>query len=172
MRILNVDEAYGWAVGWTDFEEGRRLPTLPSRLPYYAKAPLHDADIALCRQIESALHPWRACLLWVTEWAIWPSSANWHLFYRLRRTYGEIRLIEEAPVHVFLDYESADLATFIQVGILHGWDFHLIPVEGYCRAFISHDEYIEFASASGNQHLVEEFASLFGGAEIIGSPSA
>src|SRR5438067_13540264 len=36
-------------------------------------------------------------LLWITEWGIWPTSENWHLYYRLRQTYSDHRLLDEAP---------------------------------------------------------------------------
>ena len=61
-------------------------------------------------------------LLWITEWSIWPSSENLHLYYRLRHTYGDHRLLHEAPGHLFLEYESEDLATFLQVAMLNGWE--------------------------------------------------
>ena len=52
-------------------------------------------------------------LLWITEWSIWPSSENWHLHYKLRHSYGDLRLLHEAPGHLFLGHESEDLASFL-----------------------------------------------------------
>src|SRR5262249_49955326 len=68
-----------------------------------------------------------SCLLWVTEWGIWPSSENPHLFYRLRQTYSENRPLDEAPGHLFLKDEVPDLTSFISVGIICGWGFQLNP---------------------------------------------
>src|SRR6266566_2493403 len=48
-------------------------------------------------------------LLWITEWGIWPSSENWHLYYRLRQTYSDQGLLDEAPGHLFLEHEVEDL---------------------------------------------------------------
>ena len=45
-------------------------------------------------------------LLWITEWEIWGSCENWHLYYRLRQHYGDNRLLHEAPGHLFLGYEA------------------------------------------------------------------
>src|ERR1700676_3036622 len=50
-------------------------------------------------------------LLWITEWGIWPSSENWHLYYRLPQIYGDQRLLHEAPGHLFLEHELEDLAS-------------------------------------------------------------
>lgn len=95
--------------------------------------------------IEFALRPWTRSLLWVTTKGIWPSSENWHLYYRLRQSYGDHQLIDDAPGHLFQDYESPDLISFIQLGLCAGWDMSLLTEDDYARAFVSHDEWIEFA---------------------------
>ena len=71
---------------------------------------------------------------------MWPSSENWHLYYRLRQSHSDHRLIHEAPGHLFLEFEEADLVSFLEVGLIAGWDMHLIPTVGYGRVFVSHDE--------------------------------
>jgi hypothetical protein len=83
-------------------------------------------------------------LLWITQWSIWPSSENWHLYYRLRQSYDDHRLLEEAPGHLFLKHEGEDLASFLQIAIQHAWEGYLITELDYVSVFFSHDEYIEF----------------------------
>lgn len=83
-------------------------------------------------------------LLFITEWGIWGSSENWHLYYKLRQTYGDSRLLDEAPGHLFLDYEAEDLATFLQISMLNGWGGYILTDANYVNAFFSHDEYIDF----------------------------
>jgi hypothetical protein len=112
------------------------------------------------------LRPREACLIWVTAWGIWRSSENLHLYYRLRQSYGDQRLLDEAPALLFLDYEAADLVSFLEVGIACGWDMHLIPFVGYARMFVSHDEFVDFAPNEANPDLAHEFAAQFGGAEV------
>lgn len=94
------------------------------------------------------------CLLWITEWGIWPSSENPHLFYRLRQTYGENRLLNEAPGHLFLKHEVPDLASFISVGIISGWGFHLQPSPYWVRGFVSHDKWFNL-EAENESNLAE-----------------
>jgi hypothetical protein len=94
--------------------------------------------------LASYLQPFRECLLWVTEWGVWPSSENLHLFYRLRESYGERRHLHDAPGHSFLGHENADLATYIQVALQFGWGFYLVTSPSYQSAFVSHDEYVKF----------------------------
>ncbi len=83
-------------------------------------------------------------LLWVSAWNVWPSSENWHLYYRLRQSYGDQRLLEEAPGHLFLEHEAEDLASFLQLAMLNGWDGYVLTQADYVNVFFSHDEYIDF----------------------------
>jgi hypothetical protein len=98
----------------------------------------------LSRLIEATLRPRDRCLLWITTWSIWASGENWHLYYSLKKSYGDSRLLEEAPGHLFLDYEVPDLVSYLQLGLIAGWDMHLLPTNFDGRAFISHDGWLEF----------------------------
>ena len=99
----------------------------------------------------------RPTLLWITEWGIWPSSENWHLYYKLRQSCGDHRLLHEAPGHLFLEHEAEDLATFLQVAMLNGWGGYVLTQADYVNAFFSHDEYIDFfAKELHNLALVRE----------------
>jgi len=103
-----------------------------------------------CRLIESTLEPRDACLLWITRWGAWPSSENWQLYYRLRESYSDFRLLSEAPGHLFLQYEKHDLVSFLEIGIISGWKMHLIPTVGYGRAYV-HEEWVDFAMEDSSQ---------------------
>jgi hypothetical protein len=85
-----------------------------------------------------------SALLWITEWGIWPSSENWHLYYKLRQSYGDKRLLEDAPGHLFLKHESEDLASFLQLAILNGWGGYLLTEADFVNVFFSHDEHFDF----------------------------
>jgi hypothetical protein len=107
-------------------------PQKPYRLFYFAH---WIATSLTCRQ---------PALLWITEWGIWPSSENWHLYYKLRNTLGEQRLLQEAPGHLFLQHETEDLASFLQVAMLNGWGGYVLAEADFVNAFFSHDEYVDF----------------------------
>jgi len=83
-------------------------------------------------------------LLWITEWGIWQSSENLHLYYKMRQAYGDNRLLHEAPGHLFLAHETEDLASFLQIAMLNGWGGYVLTQAGYVNAFFSHDEHIDF----------------------------
>ena len=147
MRFLSVNECISWSIGQLiPLGEDQRptlsisgMHTLKCKLP----SSLYQIDY-FSQLIEGSLHPRDRCLLWVTDWSVGINTDNWHLYYRLRQSYGDQRLIEEAPGHLFLNYEIADMVSFIKIGLIHGWDIHLLPSEGYGRVFISHDEWVQF----------------------------
>ena len=97
--------------------------------------------------LQLTLSPRDECLMWVIEHGIWPSSENWHLFGRLRQSYGETRTLDEAPGHLFTSDEAADVTTFVEVSISCGWGFYLLT-SGPRQAFLSHDEYVDFVVES------------------------
>jgi hypothetical protein len=107
-------------------------PSSPGRIRYFAS------------WIANSLTYRMPTLLWVTEWGIWPSSENWHLYYRLRQSYGDPKLLQEAPGHLFLDYETEDLASFLHLAMLNGWGGYVLTQANYVNLFFSHDEYIRF----------------------------
>ena len=86
----------------------------------------------------------KPALLWITEWGIWESNENSHLYYKLRQAYGDYRLLHEAPGHLFLQHETEDLASFLQIAMLNGWGGYVLTQADYVNAFFSHDEYIDF----------------------------
>jgi hypothetical protein len=154
MKTLNSLEAIEWSkahkIGLN--EKGR--PVIAENamqwrrfeIPKYA-----SKQVWFCRFIESSLRPWSCCLLWITAWGIWESSENWHLYYRLRQSYGDYRLIEEAPAHLFLDYEIHDLISFLQIGLSAGWDFCLLTHDDCGRILVSHDEWIELVTRDATE---------------------
>lgn len=122
------------------------LPTIIG-LEYRVSAPLTGMKWSQLHWfagfLASHLEPFEECLLWVTESGVWPSSENLHLFYRLRESYGEHRPLADAPGHLFLQHEKADLTTFVAMALLSGWDFYLLPTPIYAAAFVSHDEFAD-----------------------------
>lgn len=80
--------------------------------------------------------------LWMTEWSIW--DENWHLYYKLRQSYRDLRQLHEAPGHLFHKHEAADLTSFLQVSMLNGWGGYLLTHANYVNLFFSHDEFFDF----------------------------
>jgi hypothetical protein len=106
---------------------------------------------ALSSYITSAITQGDSCLLWITQSGVWPSSENMHLYYRLRGSHGDRRLLHEAPGHLCLKHETDDLTTFLQLALLFGWDAYLLPSSDHLAVFCSHDEFLECYSRSSDQ---------------------
>jgi hypothetical protein len=102
----------------------------------------------------------RPALLLITEWGIWPSCENWHLYYKLRHSYSDSRLLQDAPGHLFLEHEVEDLASFLQVSMLNGWGGYVLTEADYVNAFFSHDEFIHFFAK--NSSNLPDLAEVFG----------
>ncbi len=139
MRAYTKEECEQW------LQRGKRA--LPQPWRYRLEYGADDRRLAYrSRWIAEHLPYRKPVLLWITQWGIWSSSENWHLYHLLRKSHGEHRLLQEAPGHLFLDYEAADLASLLQVSIMNGWGGYLLTEADYVNAFFSHDEYIEFYS--------------------------
>jgi hypothetical protein len=117
---------------------------------------------AVSQRLADTIAPWHTALLWVTLADVWRSSVNLHLYYTLRRSYFDFRLISHAPGHLFLNYEHSDLVTFIEVGLLSGWDMHILGDSGYGRVFVSHDSWAQVwrSSATESDAITAEFQRL------------
>jgi hypothetical protein len=96
------------------------------------------------------LHSWDECLLWVTQWGVWPSAEDWPRYYNARGAHGERRSLEAAPAQVFRFDESALLVEFTTLVLENAWDAHIVPVRALRptgqRILISHDEWVEVRS--------------------------
>jgi hypothetical protein len=151
LRFYTADECEAWLDG-----RKRRKPDaveglLRHRLPY-PREPYRINYIA--HWIATNLTYRMPALLWMTEWGIWPSSENWHLYYKLRQSYSDQRLLHEAPGHLCLEHETEDLASFLQVAMHNGWGGYVLTQADYANAFFSHDEFIDFFS--DDQGIIDE----------------
>lgn len=100
----------------------------------------------------------RALLL--TEYGIWPSSEDWYLYYALRRLNGDFRQIQEAPCHIFLPHEGAELFSFLSLALRSGWGGVLFGNADDISIFFSHDDWLRVASHSNNVALDELVSNI------------
>lgn len=172
MRFYTSTECEEWCRAENVSLDSERRPhrALPNQhLLHCSLPPKFTQFLWFSRCIESALQPRHDCLLWVTASDIWRSSENHHLYYRLRQSYNDHRLLHDAPGHLCLDYERAEVVSLIYLAILFGWDVHLIPTVGYGRAFISHDE--EIAVGLDDPTKFGETTQALEGANISFTPN-
>ena len=159
MRFYTAQECKDWLSGFR-----RQLPDTQTGLhKARIKYPVEPHRIfSLAHRIAYFVTQQQRALLWITEWSIWPSSENWHLYYKVRQGYRDLRLLHEAPGHYFLDYEVEDLGTFLQLAILNGWGGYVLAEANSVNVFFSRDEYIDFA---GRDELLADVCREFGEAK-------
>jgi hypothetical protein len=143
LRFYTPDKCQAWLEGRKRTKPDSAEASVPYRMPYPSE-PYRVFRIA--HWIAMRLTYRMPALLWLTEWGIWSSTENWHLYYRLRQSYGDQRLLHEAPGHLFLKHEVEDLASFLQLSMLNGWGGYLLTEADYANLFFSNDEFINFYS--------------------------
>jgi hypothetical protein len=156
LRFYTKEESESWLSG-RERTKPDLIPGMSAERIKYPPEPYRFWFIA--HWIATKLTYRQPVLLWITEWGIWESSENWHLYYKLRQTYGDRRLLHEAPGHLFLEYETEDMASFLQVAMLNGWGGYILTDANYVNAFFSHDEFIDFFGDE-NANLEEVRAAL------------
>ena len=145
MRFFTADECNAW------LEESELGKTAPSDLAAKGISTLRfaipfDRLQWFSHYIAGLCETFDECLLEPIEWGIWPSSENLHLYYKVRQSYSDMRLLREAPGHLFLNYESEDIATFVQLCLMNLWDTNLATNYDWISVFLSHDEFVEIRS--------------------------
>jgi hypothetical protein len=144
LRFYTKQECEEWLLGIRKQKPDEALGLDRVRIGY---PPNHYQVFFFARWIAKRATLSTPALLWITEWGVWPTSENWHLYYKLRQTCGDLRLLHEAPGHLFLNHETEDLASFLQLCMLNGWGGYVVSQSGqHMDSFFSHDEYIDFFS--------------------------
>jgi hypothetical protein len=147
-----------------------RTPPFPHRL----RIDFRDQrarSYALAGRVVDWQGPFETCVMLVTEHGIWPSSENLHLYYAIRRSYGDRRVLTEAPGHVFLKHEKAELVTFLDLAVQFGWGCLIFKYPQDACLCLSHDEWMEF-SADFDLDAIAASAMDFGLAVVGGDRPA
>jgi len=117
---------------------------------FYAEGTRSGREPAVAAAAVRALGAWDECLLWVTEWGVWPSTEDWPQFYSWRGGHSERRSLEAAPGHLFGAGEARELETLLRFVLENGWDATALPALGGTatdrRVVTSHDEWIDMRS--------------------------
>jgi hypothetical protein len=126
-------------------------PTLIHReRPLHAVAGKPDEARVLAEKLAHALGKWDECLIWVSDWDIWPNEEDWPRYYAWRGAFGERRSLRVAPGHVLEAGDAVALRDVLAHILECGWDATLLPAEHQrstgLRIRTSHDEWIELQS--------------------------
>jgi hypothetical protein len=168
MQFLTHDEAKRLATTFTPtplerFDPYSLVETYPALQVAFENVP-GGRLYWVAERIADSLEYFDWCLLWVTLTEVWAGTENLHLYYTLRRSYGERSEIEQKPGQRFLRQEKPDLVSFLQVGMLNGWDMVLLTSHDYGRVFVSHDGWAECVHPNGQELL--GLQEVFAGAKL------
>ncbi len=125
VQFLTLEQCRLHATGTGHRLDNAQDPIPPSEDPDFVRCgvpPDHSRLTWFCRHLEHSLQPRSDCLLWVTEYGVWPNSENGHLYYRLRESYGDRRLFHEAPGHLFLATCRCSARDMLNSAVQHDGD--------------------------------------------------
>ena len=161
MQFITDEEAREWYQRYAAVDEDRKpiVGTTGASIRIEFSKRVDTNYYWLAKQLVTVVQPFERCLLWVSLTGVWPSRENLHLYYTLRHAHGDRRLIEDAPGHLALNYEIADLVSFTFLGLVSGWDMYLCASEDYGRAFVSHDGWMSVSTS--NKPAFEELSRQF-----------
>lgn len=137
MRCLTLEDArrvLAPSLG-DDGKPRRNEPDMRGGRFYFGAESIGNLYWVVLRLLE-CVGPWEDAWLWLDNTDTWKRQGL-HLYNRLRQSYGDLRMIQEAPVHQFHGYEEADLCSFIAVAVINEWSMYVITSHDYGRLFVS-----------------------------------
>lgn len=110
MEFLSTKECRKWCQNNHIALDSRDHPTITAAKGGHEFVIPTDAGqcVALVRQHMAAFEQ-RKTLVWITGWGIWPSSERYHIFERLRLSYGCTQSLTDLPGQIFGAEEHEDL---------------------------------------------------------------
>src|SRR6266852_3967206 len=102
MKSLNTKEGKDWLLlnSWNMVAEDSWQQRYDSKVSYHLPGDTGKKTV-LARALASLLIGTQESALWITDWGAFQSCQNVELFYGYRRSFGENRLLIDAPFHVF-----------------------------------------------------------------------
>ena len=141
MRVISGHDAEAWCRQHEILLSEGRLPDLSGFPTKFAIPSDAGARVSLVSWSMEAFREEPELLVWVKDWSVWPSGERMHIFERLRKSYGEVRRLGEAPANIFEAGEIEDAISFVTVAVLFLWDCYVLTPRGAKLLFFSHDEY-------------------------------
>jgi hypothetical protein len=104
----------------------------------------------LARFLYGLVDPSPELLIWLGDWAVWPSGQHMPLFSRFRQSFREHRPLIDAPAHLVAPDEIEDGISILTMSLFFLWDCHVLTASGRDVVFVSHDEFGLFGSRDGS----------------------
>ena len=166
MRILTVDEAAKFmGVGGFKVQAQQDLASFfeninwqyPDPVPSYFSPQDSSKKVILARLIANTLLDRGPALLWLTEFGTWGDAEQPDIFLRYRASYGEMRSIVDAPVHFFDTTDRVPFISFLCIALFFNWGAEMMNQDRSLAMTISHDEWLEYRFAPGQEAFISYF---------------
>lgn len=150
MRCLTLEDARKVLASWLgdDGKPRRGEANMKAGRFYFGSESLANVYWVVNRLVE-CVGPWEDAWLWLDNPDTWKRQGL-HLYTRLRHSYGDYRIVQEAPVHQFHGYEEADLGSFMAVAVINEWAMYLVTSHDYGRLFVSQSSGAQVWMHDGN----------------------
>lgn len=163
MHFLTHDECWGWFRERVKDVEASSAPRSHPVMPLSGflerrhKLPVDSGKkVVLARLATNNLFgSEKAGLVWLQNWAVWPSSGHLPILHRYRQALRETRDVETVPGFTFSIEAVEDATSFLILSLEFYWDCLAIADSGDSGFFVSHDEYYSFFSR--DSALVDSF---------------
>lgn len=165
MRILTYSECADWCSlhGYpTRHLEGHIVGPEPDlcapefRFAEFSLPADAGRRVWLSKFLCSFFDPPSELLVWLGDWAVWPSGQHMPLFSRFREAFNEHRPLIEAPGHLVNLTDMDDMVSIVAVATLFLWNCHVLSATGEQAMFVSHNEFGWFAVRDETRRLFIE----------------
>jgi hypothetical protein len=130
----------------------------PDPVPSYFLLEDSGAKVGLARVIANTFLDRGPAVLWFTEFGIWSGAEHVDLFTRYRLSFGETRTLAAAPAHIFEPKGDRDsFISILSIGLFFVWGFEIISQDRSLAMTISHDEWLEYRFARGQEDFISYF---------------
>ncbi len=172
MRCLTYSECADWCRrrNYPVAEAyGRPAPAARRQFTEIRLAPFGDMGerVVRARHIMEWMGGGGEMLLWLDDWAVWPSMQHMPLFTRFREAFGEHRPLIEAPGQLITPAQLEDGISVLVTALWFLWDCSVFSDRRGPVFMCSHDEWNSFfvPPEYDPRPLVAEFTSLVAGTE-------
>ncbi len=155
MRCIDKQEAMSWCVanGLAPPEHSKffrpQAVTLTYRIPADS-----GKKTALSRAVLSLFGGEQECLLWITEFGVWPPCEDMFLFDVFRKFLGESEPLQVKPGHVFSSGDLNQVASLLGMTLYFVWGGLIASSRGGVFVEISHDEMMDVTVAGDERPLL------------------
>ena len=130
----------------------------PDPVPSYFLPKDSGAKVGIARTIANTFLDVGPTVIWINETGIWPNAEHMDLFSRYRLSYDEGRSLSDAPIHIFESIDDRDaLISVLCLSLFFIWGVEITDLDRTRALTISHDEWLEYRYAPGQEAFVQYF---------------